>query len=351
MKNAYLLKDIYKSLVTPSIVSIAVATFLCIAVVLTVFFGLSPAFMMSPAHAYLATDSFDDHVFVYSRAEQLAHSNAKTKKLILFGASSLRASLNEDAFKLFITREIDTPVEIYNFSASAQTLWESISLADKLPDGSEGVVVLSLGPGRFSYNKSVLSTLLTQSNLAFTGASFDEELSRAGLKVPTRSGNYFWDNRIFFLSRYYAFISNIIIGPPVQGHGYVGRAPISADRLSRNVRNRERHLSRLQDNLEVHLGVLSRFVNLIKSRTSMSIIFLEEPVNPRFDSALLSSTISQKYLSAIKGLAQANGAVYENINEKSELEPADFYDVMHMRDEKKIDLYSENLAFLVMQYL
>ena len=85
----------------------------------------------------------------------------------------------------------------------------------------DGVVVLGVSPAGLAHELTggyaSLDALLQNPRLGLLSSAFDEEVRRAGLPVPVRTGVYAVDIRRFLLARRSTIRKNVVNGSPSYG--------------------------------------------------------------------------------------------------------------------------------------
>lgn len=345
--------EFYEGIIQFSLLSVLLALFIAITPFLFGVIWVDEDFMASDSHRLFSNGTREDYPITTSIALQLSNSPKNIKKVVYLGASASRAAFNPESVSSFLSKNLTDNVDVFNLSSSRQTLWESRLLVDKIPKGSEGIVVIGLGPNRLAQTSQELQFLQRGIRLALTADVFDKELSLVGITPTQKTGNYFIDNRHFFVPRYADLVNNIVNGAPIYQNRWYGKPPVDLkywEKISTEVSSSI--LKNFDHQVDNNLEVAQRIINDIRQHTTMKIVLTIPPKNPKFIENYLTKDFTLKFQEKVNHFAQSNQLeVLDIANNELTFVEDDFLDWAHFRKIEKAREYSIVLAKNILKHL
>jgi len=311
---------------------------------------VTPSRMATSLPAYLAgSGTFDEHVT--GAALRLAGEKPGQTLVVTLGASAIREALDasdlEEALKKRMTKKRGIKkVTAYNLATGRQSLYDSIALAEKIPIGSAGVVLLSMGPSRLTRPPSELEQATLAPRLGFRSDAV-EALARArGIDIPPRFGVYPIDNMRFLAPRLTTLAYRLVIaGPqPRRAHMYLQRPPQRGKQWLRTGRKIAKRFQEYGTNAAHNFDLVNQLVALIRGRTKMTVALIDHPANPRFLREFAPEGFIERHRRLVTEAANHLKTPYLSLNELADLEESEFYDWCHLRDPIAIQRCADAIA-------
>lgn len=344
-------REFWRGLARPSLPGLLIALAFCAGCFLSCLAFVTPELMASDLHWFLARDAADDFHFVTAKVLALPRGELSQPGIFILGGSAEMESITseEDLARRVRDKTGFQPV-VRNLAAGGQTTWEAAALADRLPLRFDGVVLLTVKPVRVVTTRRELDGCVHAPRLGFTSGAFDREASLAGTRVPTRTGNYFWDNRKFFLPRCSFLVRNLVIRRPLRGpirhemHRITADGRLPQDEWDASVSKVRGMLESYDERIEAFLAAHTRMVENLAARGRVSVVLMESPTNPRFVSEAYGQGLYTRYKRRLRQYAEQHGLSYWNVTEAAALKEEDFADATHLRTHQARSLYTEVLA-------
>ena len=343
MKLKPFLREYWAGATQPSLAALLT----CLLVILLGTTGLNlfiPKLMASEKHRYFAKNGNDVDVFTTGNALALANRSVNSPAVVILGASAIRNAIMTEKIEELLERDTGARINVFDLTTSRQTFWDAAALADMIPKSSKGIAVIGVGANRLTFDPSYLAELVREPRLACCSVMFDQEARLAGIPPRSLTGVYLWDNRKFFLARSNYTIKNLITGPPNRFHRYLGKKPKAQREWqdhNQRVMDRFKHYAQ---QAEENLAVISRIVERLRTKTSMSVVLLEPPMNQKFVREYMGEDRQNRYQTRIRRFAQEHDLLYWDLNDKAKLTESDYYDWCHLRLRDAVARYTTTLA-------
>lgn len=333
---------------SPRRIVVATAVLVC---ALPFLFGIAfvtPSYFAKSFHKLVAKSPHDGRVFGYAYASALSLSKPEEAKIVLIGASSMRAAFDKNIMQdeVFNLTGIRTPV--YNLAVESQTIIELLSMVEHIPDDSTGTLFVKVSP--ISMTKDYLSAdmelaLQTKDRFTLQTPLLAAEMKTLGIRDTWSSGNFFLDNIVYFCSRYKNIAINMLTNKRYDAeHVYINKGQVSQKRWNIRGVGVLQSLSAYQKNKELNFNYLQRLVAYVRQKTKMNIILVEQLYNPRLSQEYISPSFYAGYQRDITSLADSLNISYLDLPAKLKLDAADFYDWTHINSASAIDKASRQLA-------
>lgn len=337
-------QEFIKGFLEPSFFSVTSALSVCAIICLFCLFVINEDFFISERHRYFLSDASDDSLLVTSEALQMFRLGGK-KMLVVSGASSTRVSVIKNKLA-----EVAGPsFLVFKLCMGRESLWETAKLLDMIPEGTEGVVVIGLGPSRFTRAPEDLIEIANNTRIGFNTEAFDEELELNGIQPERQFGNYVLDNQTFLIVRLKYLIKNLLSGPPAFVSRYFGRERASEEELERISNRVFERFEFYEKNYEFNQSILERIILRLKDKTGMRIVLLEHPVDPGFIQDYLGKEFYWEHKDRVGKFALKHGISYWNAADVIGFEEDDFYDWTHLRKFDLAEQYTGVLAELLIE--
>ncbi len=333
-----LLREFWRGLIRPSLgalVVTAIVLIACLALTL-IYLDEQVAARMLRSKAFPSRDSkCTAHIL------EISHSRDTRPSIMIVGASATRASINNAFLLQALTAQTENKPRLISLESGAQSIWQSVAYTDKLNPDFRGVVVFGVSHTRLiAHDKSVLTRLFNEPRFGFVSPSFDDEVHRAGLSVPRRTGIYALDNRHFFLPRvrYVTGFVNKNFRARQTNHRK------DPDRVQQRRKDQLKTLDPQSKLFKDHLDTIGRLIDRLQSRQHVRIVLLQAPVNPQalYDADAMDNI--GLYKEKMKSFADNKGVLFLDIQDDAKLVPDEFSDLVHLKDPKAIQRYTSILA-------
>ncbi|MCC2614877.1 hypothetical protein LJ739_01320 [Aestuariibacter halophilus] len=333
-----------RGLTNPSGLALSVTLAIPLGLLLWVMLWVNEAWFASDNHRWFADSAFDDATFVSARALTLGYSDPNRDKVIIVGASATRVAMRPE----MIRQRVGDSAEIYPMATGRQTFWESQHLLSRLPQGSQGIVFVGLGPSRLTQPLDSLQDILNSPRVAFRSETFDNTLLAHGFTPRQPHTNYALDNASFLLARVPALLRNLVMGPPTYSAGYLDGPAAKKrayDRIAKRVAAR---WDDYDANHRHNLDALSDLIAFIRARSDMQIVLLEHPMNPAFEQEYLPAALRQKHQQLLTDFAQEHQVQYWQPASTLDFSTDAFYDWAHLRDREAANQYTRKVMQLAL---
>jgi len=219
---------------------------------------------------------------------------------------------------------------IVSLCADGLLLEERAAVVERLRPGASGAVVLGINLGQFCRPAADVARIAERYRLGFRSAAFDEEAALAGAVMPSATGQFFYDNRLFFLRRVACLVRT---GPPPEFREHRSHARGGADADAWQFRKVRRFSS---EEFERRAGVVSRLAARNRRAGGPPVVLLEIPsmdyVEPRIGGPNHAAEL-RIYRAAVRRLAEREGLHYLDPAASVSLRRQDFADFAHIGDD------------------
>ncbi len=304
---------------------------------------------MATWHPYFADEPKDSYVFVTGRVHELAVAPpAETPAVFILGTSGLRYGLSRPAYiEERLASALGRPARVSGLFTDDQSMLESYSILEELPDRFDGVVVLGISPQRFGRGLARREDDGGyEYRLGFRSGILERESEKIGAPLP-RSVNHFLDNREYFLPRLAALARNVWSGRPEEflpREDEQGGGTISEERWQRHQTAVRKHeIPNLRWQAPRTLAHLVRIAEDLESRGRVSVVLVEAPMSPRARQEIYGE-VHAPYLDLVREFAREHGLEHWTLSSEARLEEADFFDWTHLNSADARRRYSDALA-------
>ena len=293
---------------------------------------------------YFARTDTDDFGRLTGTLFGLHSRPAPPLSLTLIGASATQESVDDERrLASALSAEVGAEVEVFNLTAGALTLWEMIGALDVLPTGSRGVVVLGIAPLTMATGTDRLKELLEAPRLGLDGESLLDEIRRAGLTEPRRTGIWVYDHAQFFLSHVSCF-ARVFRGPAASlRHRYTGhRAATDVQQGAHDERLRDA-MQVYFENADENFARLERLISRVRVPGRLEVVLLLAPINPSRSAGLYDARATSDFKVRLEGLSQKLGVELWALDEEAALGAGDFFDSVHLSSADAQRRYTDRL--------
>ncbi len=314
---------------------------------------VQPGILRGNWHSQIAMGKYDDYVFLTNSLLMLSEQNNLDDTVLLLGTSSARIAIPNDAYltEQVASRTVNS-AQAFNLSSASQTLWESLEIADILPDRMNGVVFIGLSPRRLATPPERLEELIVSPRLGYISERMDEEARELGFCPPRRTGVYFWDNRRFFLPRIEFVIRNLARSYRWQwGEALLDRAKIAPAVWDEQVQTGLDDWPLYDQHWEANHEVIREIVACFQSKGDVTIVLMESPLNPNYRDEAYPPDRYSEYQARLESLAAELGIVYWDINEAAGLTADVFFDRCHLDNLPAQQRVAQTMADVAAQYM
>jgi len=320
----------------PCLGGLLTALFVAASLFASCFVLVTPDLMATDKYRYFARSRSDEGNFITAKAQRLARWKPLEPAVFILGTSSDQEAITSyDQLAQFVAERCNITPVVHDLTMGGQSHWEMAALTDMLPSSFDGVVVLGLGvlPPRFLLPRERLESLLKAPRLGFVSETFDSEARLAGLRIPRRTGNYFWDNRRFFGLRIPHFFWHLVTGPvDYVGHGEYYELHMKFFGAASEIARMKVQLTDYDKKAPQGLAVFARIAEKIKNRGRVSVVIVQSPANPEFIARAWGNDFYKKHQQYMREYSAEHGMLYWDLGEAAGLKNEDFYDWVHIRE-------------------
>ena len=321
------------SFVQPSLTAVSAAAVTLLIVLAAYCVIFTPAFMASSYYRYLLSDDQDSMTLITHRA--FAAASASLPAILYFGDSdAIRCVETEKAQEDLIAGFTGRKFAFHDLATSAQSTWVMASLAQQVPPGPGGVLVIGITPDILGIGSRDDSRISLQGILKWPMVGVDtpvlaDEAQRAGLSVPWKTGIYAIDQVNFILSRRKAIARNLLMGPPQYGdplnapwYAYVGTPEFHAEehRLLPEV------ASLYDKSTSENLAVLERMIQRARDQGPTHVVILMAPMHPGWNDDPFGRAFFARYRADLEAFARKVGGTFASATYFANLQKTDFVD-------------------------
>lgn len=300
--------------------------------------------LVSDARGYLAIDDEDTHVWASGRLYELLREPQDTPLVAVIGSSGIvEAMTEEEELEGFLRELVGDRVRAADLSCFDQSILEAPLLMDRLPERFDGVVVVGVSPrliGRgWRWERPFGDRLAVRSAAV-------EELARGlGLVVEEQTGDFFWDNRRFFLPRIPSLLANALRGPRHwRRHLYRDSGRMGEDILEKQYYRVRLAMEHYLENRPAALELLGTVGRSLQERGRVRVVLLETPVRPSAIPVVYGDELYREHGECMQRFAAENGFEYWNLSQEAALGENDYYDYTHLCDEDAQRRFTKVLA-------
>lgn len=316
----------------PSAVSVVLALGCVAAAFATAITVIDERFIATPtARELLTLGHADDDLEVTSQVLGLAGRDPGRPLVVIVGASETREMIDLGRFRDAVSTPGTERVETVLLAQSRQGLSEVHRLADRIPDGSAGVFVLSLGFGRFSSDQIGANDESNTPRLGFRNEDGGSERREACETEARRGGFFLLDNLGFYLPRLLKLPRNLLLGSPrLSANRYDRRPPMPARDWDLKVHQARSRLEGFDRNFAAHAEMLAEIIARLRRRTRMTVIATFLPAHPRFAAETIGEDRYRAMNDRVVRMLEVEGIPLVDLDE-ARLSASDYWDWIHLR--------------------
>ena len=328
------LSSFAQGLFRPSVTAVCVAASTLAVIVTAYVLIFTTSFMASSRYRYLMADDQDVGLLVTHRV--FAAPRDGTPSILHFGDSAaMRCIESEEGLAGAVRARTGKTFRVHDFASAAQSTWVMAALAQEVPPGSGGVLVLEitpdiLGVGSRASRQMALQAMLRSPLVGVTSSVWADEARRAGLTPPTTSGIYAFDEAAFILPRRKALMRNMLFGPPAYGdplnapwYARVGTPEFHAQ--ERRTLPKVAHL--YDESASENFAVLERMIARARQPGPVHVVIMMAPMNPAWNDDPFGREYFARYRSDLEAFAAKVGGSFASATDLAGLREADFVDL------------------------
>ena len=332
----------------PSALALVIALVTAAALLLSVPLVVDEDFMMSPDGRVFATQSNDKSVPITATLLRFARALPPEPQVYLFGASTVRSSVDPEQLETELLAASGHAVRAVSMTSGGQRPMEALALIDALPAGARGVVVVGVGVPSLMYSEKYARSLVEAPRVAIRLPTLDAEAARLGVPTPSTCGNYFWDNRRYFLPRIPTAVSNALFGmKPLKPMNFLGRALPGAAQLENGFRMKWRGFDGpdgVDSTRAASLEILDRLASAVAARGGMRLVLLEDTIHPSYATRPRFVRAVESSREVYRDFAARRGVLFVGLQERARLGVEDFADTTHVRSRQGVARFTHELA-------
>lgn len=281
---------------------------------------------------YLMENRDDDAAMVVAEAVAVRRGNPDEPMIALIGPSGLRdAVARPEELSRRLSERAGRPVRVHPLFSAGQTWWEAVAIADYLPPDATGVLILNVSPVQAIRASDPLHI---HQAMPLPSESYRDEVRRAGLQPPSRTGIYLIDYLNFYVARVPMVGMHLLEGPTSTDTPGPGRpkpmAPVTDADWEPWRKLYEQLTAGYETTLPDNVARLDRLIERINSRTRLTVVLWECPLLPKADP--LFGQAGAVYHESIERLASERGAFYwHDTFTAAGLDVQDYVDPAHIR--------------------
>jgi len=342
-------KEFANGLVEPSLPALAGTFLVALMSAVLCAWKITPQFFAEGAANYLMKNSKDGDLYLSSEVLRLVHSPPTKPALVAIGDSMMRESISSaDDLRRDVLTQGGADVDVRLLVAGAVTQWEELAIADCLAGRVHGVVLLEVSPYNIATRKKPAANGAYQQRLAFTSNALDEEVRRAGVKVPGRWNNFFLDNWKFLAVRQDVLFHPM--RPPVDAEAHpADRLVVWTDKQwQQKWKTIAGWVNTYEKNRDVNFEMYERMIHRLRESGLICVVLLEGVQSPRLDAKIQGSPIDirihAQYRQDMRQFAARQNVPYWDLREEANLRAEDFVDYAHITDPQARSRYTQVLA-------
>lgn len=332
----------------PSLTSLVIAFVLAAALLAVPTFAIDEAFMMSPPARIFAVESADSPVYMTATLLGLRRGLPAEPQIYLFGSSNERAAIDPAQLAEEIRAATGRSVRVVPLASRGQRPVEALAMLGDLSPDARGVVVAGLGVPSLMHSKKTLQSLVNAPRLALRLPVLEDEAARAGIPLPARCDNYFWDNRRFFLPRVPGALQRAIEGAPEYvPMPYLGRGPPARAALEGKFPHKWREFggdAGLAATRDASVEVLDRLADAVAARPSMRLVFIEDTVHPWYRRYPKFVDAMETARAAFREVSARHHVPFLQLQDRVGVGEDDFADTVHLRSPDAVAHMTHGLA-------
>lgn len=326
-------RDFVQGLFRPSLTAVCTAAATLAAIVVAYALTFTPSFMASDLYRYLLIDGQDSSTVVTHRV--FAAPRDGQPSILYFGDSAgARCIESEDGLADLVRRRTGQTFHVHDFASGAQSTWVVAAVAEQVPPGPGGVVVLAITPemlgiGSRSARRMSLQAMLRSPIVGVTSPAIADEARRAGLTPPTVSGIYAFDEAGFILPHRKALLHNVLYGPPdiddplnAPWYARAGTAESNAQqRRSLPLVARQYDESAFEN-----FGVMERTIARARQAGPVHVVIMMAPMNPGWNDDAAGRAYFARFRADLEGFARKVDGTFASATDVADLRQSDFVD-------------------------
>lgn len=323
-------------LTKPTSLSVSVMALTVLFLAAIALLGL-PGIMSSPSAELLATYPTDHDLFATAKALHIGAAKDKRPILAIVGGSETLAAFGrtKDVHDA-VMQATGTDYEVVNLSANRQSFLDHLRFIDRLPKDRETIIVMGVGPVRFTRTKAHYQESIDASRFGFPSKAFDEEATKLGLKQKPQTGFLAYDYPGFYLPRFHAIpygLGRRILGARTSQdeQEYVGhkKPPKAFDTHSKEVMSRFVNNSR-NGTHQLAERILLDILAYTRHQPSQRLVLIEQAINPAFVQRYMGQARYADYERFMDGFVRKNDVAYWNLARDTQLGPESYFDWAHI---------------------
>lgn len=325
-----------RGLTKPTSLSVSVMALTVLFLAAVALLGL-PDIMASRSAILLAAYPTDHDLFATAKLLRLNAVEDQRPILAIVGGSETLAAFGrtKDVHEA-VLRATGTDYDVVNLSANRQSFLDHLRFIDRLPENRETIIVMGVGPVRFTRTKAHYQESIDDARFGFPSKAFDEEATRLGLKQKPETGFLVYDYPGFYLPRFRSFpyvIGRMILGARISQDEmeYVGfkKPPKEFDTHSREVMSRFENNSR-DGTQPLAERLLIDIVARTRRNPRQRLVLIEQAINPAFVQKYMGQARYAEHLRYMQDFARKHQVTYWNLARDTHLGPDSYFDWAHI---------------------
>jgi hypothetical protein len=327
----------------PSLAALLGTLFVVLFLFLTCAVVITPQSLSSVDSRYLLAHDRDTFADTTHLCMRMRYSPPQRLAVAILGSSDTRAATTDPReMEQVLTQRLGRWTPVYDLAVPSVGVPEIAAMADFLGDGFNGVVVISMIPGRLARGKDWLEKSFKSPRLGLGSIVFDEEVRLAGVDVPARTGIYFFDHYRFLVARRHALV-HLMTGPAPNfvRYAFPDGETLSGKEWNRMVEQVQATLETYYDNRESSLAVVSRTVARLRQRGQVDVVILEAPLHPELVGLVYPPQLLADHRARLERFSRDHDVHYWNLQAEAKLGTDDFRDYCHLRSPEARKRYTK----------
>jgi hypothetical protein len=344
-------KSFWAGLTEPSALALGISLAVGASLTLTALWGafsLNPRTMARGLPHWIGGPGLrDERCFINGEALALSEESEPLPDIILLGASSLRqASGDCSLLETELSQRLSHVVDVRTFAAGGVELAEIEALLLLVPKRFDGILVIGVSAQLFCMPSNSIQQI--RERWAFPAATLRELAERRGEPAPELTGNYFLDNRNYFLVRAQNALFDLAAGKfPPRDRTYLmePRPNRPADALDGFARQlMDERLSRYPVHSGARYEELERVIELSRRFDQAHVLLVHTPVNPVFVDQYAGVDFYRRHIDRLRAFAVEKQLSLIDLNEMCHFQASEFQDCTHLDQPEAIERCQHAIA-------
>jgi len=301
-------------------------------------------------HRWVA-EPIDDFAWLAGNIVRYQQADAATLQVAVLGTSATREAISDGAgLQAELEVLLDRPVRVHLLTAGSLYPLEYLVVADHLPVGASGVLVVEVSERQLGLDPQTWRWLAANPRLPLDSPSYRTAVAEAGFEPRSRiPGLYLSEHLDFFAARLAPRALQGFAPVPYDLHPVDVLAPPADRDWARMRENWEGWLASFEAYHEPVVPTLRGLVERAHGTTGSRVAFLQAPRNPQFiewvaGQAPVAGERNEAYQGRVQQLSRELGVPLWDLLEAADVRAEDFRDHAHLGEPEARERYTRALA-------